>query len=73
MYGGEPARPGRAQGQSSVPAAQSQVIFSSLPLWSALFATLLMQNENMGLLGWAGGMTIVVAGLVASRGQRAGA
>jgi len=32
-----------------------------------------MQNENMGLLGWAGGMTIVVAGLVASRGQRAGA
>jgi len=63
VCGGEPARPGRAQGQSSVPAAQSQVIFSSLPLWSALFAALLMQNENMG----------VVAGLVASRGQRAGA
>ena len=54
-----------------MPAAQSQVIFSSLPLWSALFAALLLQNETMGPMGWAGGMSIVAAGIIASRGQRA--
>ena len=60
----------RGQGQSSVPAAQSQVIFSSLPLWSALFAVLLL-NETLGPLGWAGGLSIVGAGLIASRGKAA--
>ena len=55
------------QGQKRVPAAQAQIIFSSLPLWSALFAVLLLQGERMGGFGWAGGLLIVCAGLIASR------
>jgi drug/metabolite transporter (DMT)-like permease len=50
-----------------VPAAQAQIIFSSLPLWSALFAALLLQGERMGAFGWAGGLLIICAGVVASR------
>ncbi len=58
---------GFLQGQSKVPAAQAQIIFSSLPLWSAFFAGLLLHGEKMGVLGWLGGLTILFAGLVASR------
>lgn len=58
---------GGLQGQSKVPAASAQIIFSSLPLWSAFFAALLLHGEKMGVLGWLGGLTILVAGIVASR------
>ena len=40
------------QGQSKVPAPQAQIIFSSLPLWSAFFAAVLMQGDSMGPSGW---------------------
>jgi drug/metabolite transporter (DMT)-like permease len=54
-----------------VPASQAQIIFSSLPLWSALFAAMLLQQgERMGLLGWCGGLSILAAGLLASRRPR---
>lgn len=56
-----------AQGQSKVPAAHAQIIFSSLPLWSALFAGLLLQGDKMGVLGWMGGLSILAAGVFASR------
>ena len=55
------------QGQSKVPAPQAQIIFSSLPLWSAFFAAVLMQGDSMGPSGWAGGLLILAAGLFASR------
>lgn len=56
------------QGQSSVPAAQAQVLYSSTPLWSALLAALLLSGgEAMSPLGWAGGLAIVIASLVAAR------
>ena len=66
----EPDRLGRClvlQGQKRVPAAQAQIIFSSLPLWSALFAALLLQGERLGAFGWAGGLLIICAGVIASR------
>lgn len=59
--------PGSAQGQSKVPAAQAQIIFSSLPLWSAFFAAMLLHGEKMGIYGWLGGLIIVLAGIVTSR------
>ena len=55
------------QGQSKVPAPQAQIIFSSLPLWSAFFAAVLMQGDTMGPSGWAGGLLIIAAGLIASK------
>ncbi|CAL8460827.1 g358 [Coccomyxa elongata] len=57
----------QTRGQSKVPAAQAQIIFSSLPLWSALFAALLLHGEKMGIYGWLGGLIILLAGIVASR------
>ncbi|CAL5219340.1 g1154 [Coccomyxa viridis] len=57
----------QTQGQSKVPAPQAQIIFSSLPLWSAFFAAVLMQGDSMGPSGWAGGLLIIAAGLIASR------
>lgn len=56
-----------SQGQSKVPAPQAQIIFSSLPLWSAFFAAVLAQGDSMGPSGWAGGFLILAAGLIASR------
>lgn len=53
------------QGQATVPAAQSQVIYSSVPVWSALLAFGLMPEETMGVTGYFGGVLIVVAGLLA--------
>ncbi|BDA41739.1 hypothetical protein COCOBI_02-5320 [Coccomyxa sp. Obi] len=57
----------QTRGQSKVPAAQAQIIFSSLPLWSALFAAMLLHGEKMGIYGWLGGLIILLAGIVASR------
>lgn len=55
------------QGQASVPAAQSQVIYSSVPVWSALLAFFFMPEETMGGVGYLGGAVIVLAGLLATR------
>ncbi|KAG2499936.1 hypothetical protein HYH03_002223 [Edaphochlamys debaryana] len=53
-------------GQRTVPPAQTQVLFSSTPLWSALMAQLLLPGEAMGPLAWAGGAIMVAASLLAS-------
>jgi drug/metabolite transporter (DMT)-like permease len=59
----------QTRGQGTVGAAQAQVIYSSTPLWTALFAALLLGGESLGTLGWAGGGLIVAAGLVAAWGE----
>lgn len=56
----------QTMGQSRVGAAQAQVIYSSTPLWSAIFANMLIGTERMSQWGWAGGALIMVAGLVAA-------
>ena len=60
------------QGQSSVPPAQAQVLYSTTPLWSALIAWWLLSNsdEAMSPVGWAGGLALVVATIIASRPTR---
>lgn len=54
------------KGQAAVPPAEAQVIFSSVPLWSAGFAWVLLGGEQLGPLTWVGGGVVVAAGLVAS-------
>jgi drug/metabolite transporter (DMT)-like permease len=55
---------GGLQGQSHVSSAQAQVLYSTTPLWSALFAGLLIKGEGLGFVGWAGGLTILAAGYI---------
>ena len=59
------------QGQGVVPASQAQVILTSVPLWSAIFAAWLVPGESMGPLAWAGGGTLLTAGVisVAAKGK----
>ena len=55
------------QGQSTVPPADAQIIFSTVPLWSAAFAWLLLGGEVMGEYTWVGGAAILAAGVIASQ------
>ncbi|PSC75670.1 Drug Metabolite transporter superfamily [Micractinium conductrix] len=56
-----------AKGQSVVPPAEAQVIFSSVPLWSIAFAFLLLGGEPLTTTTLVGGAAVVAAGIVASR------
>lgn len=58
------------QGQSVVPSAQSQVIYSTVPLWSTLLAFQFMPEEVMGATGYAGGAVVILAGFLATRSGR---
>ncbi len=49
-----------------VSAARAQVVYSTIPLWSALLAQLLLPGEAMGGLAWAGGAVMLGASLLAS-------
>ncbi len=51
-----------------MPPGEAQVIFSTTPLWAAAFSWLLLGGGQLGGLTWAGGASIVVAGLLASTG-----
>lgn len=53
-----------ARGQSAVPAAEAQVLYSLTPVWAALFAAATLSGEEMGGGGWAGAAVILVATLV---------
>ena len=55
------------QGQATVPPADAQVIFSTVPLWSIAFAFLLLGGEPMSQWTFVGGAAVVAAGLIASR------
>ncbi|KAL0024507.1 hypothetical protein WJX77_010938 [Trebouxia sp. C0004] len=57
----------QSQGQAVVPSAQSQVIYSTVPLWSALLAFKFMPEETMGAIGYAGGAVVILAGVLATR------
>lgn len=56
-----------AKGQSVVPPAEAQIIFSSMPLWSVAFAFLLLGGEPMSEKTVVGGAAVVAAGFIASR------
>ncbi|DBA65614.1 TPA: hypothetical protein ACH3X2_002675 [Trebouxia sp. C0005] len=57
----------QSQGQAVVPSAQSQVIYSTVPLWSAVLAFKFMPEETMGTIGYAGGAVVILAGVLATR------
>lgn len=51
-----------------MPAPQAQVLYSSTPVWSAVFAALLVNGERMRAVGWVGGAIILVASVIAASG-----
>ena len=56
-----------SQGQAVVSSAQSQVIYSTVPVWSAILAFQFMPEETMGQTGYAGGVLVILAGFLATR------
>jgi drug/metabolite transporter (DMT)-like permease len=54
------------QGQRLVSPADAQILFASVPVWSALLAAALLPGEAVRLATWGGGACIVVAGVVAA-------
>lgn len=67
------ANPHSLQGQSLLSPAAAQVVFASVPLWSALLAAVALPGEAVSRGTWLGGALIAVAGLVAALAQRRGA
>jgi drug/metabolite transporter (DMT)-like permease len=61
------------KGQSLVGPTDAQVVFATVPLWSAVLAWALLPGESVGALTWVGGGGLLVAGLVAGLGQRGAA
>lgn len=60
-------------GQRALPASESQVLYSSTPLWSAVLSAVLLDEGGFGSpLEFVGGVLIVVAGVVAAVGGRIG-
>eukprot|EP00873_Tetraselmis_striata_P016737 jgi/Tetstr1/437001/TSEL_002740.t1 len=53
-------------GQATATPSQSQIIYSSVPLWSALLAVVVLREQPMGMLGWAGGLFIIAGGFFAA-------
>jgi hypothetical protein len=47
----------------------SQVIFSLTPIWGAVMAQLVLGDEQMGPVAWAGGAAVLLASLLAARAQ----
>jgi drug/metabolite transporter (DMT)-like permease len=63
------------KGQSLVSPTNAQIVFCSVPLWSALLAAVVLPGEAVGAATWGGGAAIGAAGLVAAlppRGSRQG-
>lgn len=57
------------KGQSLVSATDAQLVFSTVPLWSAIIAAIILPNEHLGPLTWCGGAMMIVAGLVSSKSK----
>lgn len=57
------------KGQSLVSATEAQLVFSTVPLWSAIIAAIILPNEHLGPLTWLGGAMMIVAGLVSSKSK----
>jgi drug/metabolite transporter (DMT)-like permease len=60
------------KGQSLVGPTDAQVLFSAVPLWSAVLAAIFLPGETVGPLAWVGGGGLLLAGLVASLDQGRG-
>jgi drug/metabolite transporter (DMT)-like permease len=60
------------KGQSLVSPTNAQIVFCSVPLWSALLAAVALPGEAVGEATWAGGAAIGAAGLVAALPTRDG-
>ena len=54
------------KGQSMVSPTDAQIIFTSVPLWSAIIASIFLPDEKIGALTWIGGAGLVSAGLIAT-------
>lgn len=59
----------QTRGQAVISPAQAQVMFSLTPLWAVLLAQLTLGGEAIGPWAWAGGSTILVAGLISAKAQ----
>ncbi|KAL4444200.1 hypothetical protein ABPG75_011937 [Micractinium tetrahymenae] len=57
------------RGQSLVSPSAAQIVFCTVPLWSALLAALVLPDEPIGQGTWLGGAVVAVAGLVAAQGR----
>lgn len=62
----------QTKGQAIVPATQAQVIYSLTPIWGAVMAQLVLGDEQMGPVAWAGGAAVLLASLQAARAQSQG-
>lgn len=54
------------QGQSLVPPTAAQIVFCSVPLWSALLAAAVLPGEAVSSATLLGGAVVAAAGLVAA-------
>lgn len=59
------------KGQSMVTATDAQLIFSTVPLWSALIAACVLPDEHVGPLALGGGLMMILAGVVSSKSRKA--
>ena len=50
-----------------VTATEAQLVFSTVPLWSAVIAALTLPNEHLGPLTCLGAAMMVLAGLVSTK------
>ena len=55
------------QGQSSVSAARAQIFYASTPIWSALLGLAVLHEDQLGVLGWIGGLGLLASSLMANR------
>lgn len=55
-----------SQGQSLVSPTAAQIVFCSVPLWSAVLAAAALPGETVGPVTLAGGAVVVAAGLMAA-------
>lgn len=60
------------KGQSLVSPTDAQVVFATVPLWSALIAAAFLPGEVVGPMAWAGGAGMLLAGLVAALDKAGG-
>jgi drug/metabolite transporter (DMT)-like permease len=55
------------KGQSMVTATEAQLVFSTVPLWSAVIAAATLPDEHLGPLTCVGALLMVVAGFVSTK------
>lgn len=56
----------QARSQAHVPVSVVQLIFSTIPIWSAIFSVLLLNEGWLGGLGSVGAVVVLLAGRTAA-------